>query len=123
MGKKNPYIMTIGFDKNIDRHVQVADMLNSMARKKAQYIVDAVLAYHQMQEQGIVPVASLGMDYNQIKSIVLQILSEQGRIKETNPATYEQEVEESDNIQQENFLDFDAESLDGIMQSIAAFRD
>ena len=39
MEKKNPYITTIGFDKMNPRHVQVAEFLNSLKRKKADYIV------------------------------------------------------------------------------------
>ena len=45
MAKKNPYITTIGFNKEDPDHVYVADFLNSMGRGKGQYIVKAIMAY------------------------------------------------------------------------------
>ena len=45
MEKKNAFVTTIGFNKNDPAHVQVAEFLNSMERGKAQYIVNAVLAF------------------------------------------------------------------------------
>ena len=50
--KKNPFVMTIGFDKNDPEHVEVAEFLNSLPRKKAQYIVEAVRCYRQIQQDG-----------------------------------------------------------------------
>ena len=45
MAKKNPYVTTIGFNKEDPDHVYVADFLNSMGRGKGQYIVKAIMAY------------------------------------------------------------------------------
>lgn len=45
MGKKNPFVTTIGFNRHDPAHVEVAQFLNGMERGKAQYIVDAVMAY------------------------------------------------------------------------------
>ena len=50
--KKNPFVMTIGFDKNDPEHVEVAEFLNGLPRKKAQYIVEAVRCYRQVQQDG-----------------------------------------------------------------------
>lgn len=55
MEKKNPYVTTVGFNKDDPDHVRVAELLNSMGRGKAQYLVKAVLAYQSMQESGQVP--------------------------------------------------------------------
>ena len=52
MEKKNPYIMTIGFKKEDPDHIYVAELLNSMGRGKAQYIVKAVLAYQNRKQNG-----------------------------------------------------------------------
>ena len=78
--KKNPYVMTIGFRKNNPEHIQVAEFLNSLEREKAQYIVKAVLAYRTLEEKGEVPQTggAVSYDYETIKSIVLQIMCEQG---------------------------------------------
>ena len=125
MGKKNPYITTIGFDRTDPRHVQVAELLNSMTRKKAQYIVDAILAYQDMQEQGIVLVAVSGMDYGQIRAIVLQVLAEQRgeNQKQVYEGTQGKEVEQQLMPDESEELDFDPGALEGIIQSIAAFRE
>ena len=48
MGKKNAFVTTIGFNKNDPNHVAVAELLNSMKRGKAQYIVNAVLAWQKI---------------------------------------------------------------------------
>ena len=45
MEKKNPFITTIGFKKDDPEHIYVAELLNSLGRGKAQYIVKAILAY------------------------------------------------------------------------------
>ena len=44
MGKKNPFIFTIGFDKSDPDHVYVTELLNT-TEKKAKLIVAAILAY------------------------------------------------------------------------------
>mgnify|MGYP006876756340 CR=1 FL=1 len=54
MGKKNPFVTTIGFNRHDPAHVEVAQFLNGMERGKAQYIVDAVLAY---QSRGLVGIS------------------------------------------------------------------
>ena len=78
--KKTPYVMTKGFRKNNPDHLQVAEFLNSLEREKAQYIVKAVLTYRTLEEKGEVPQTggSMSYDYETIKSIVLQIMREQG---------------------------------------------
>ncbi len=42
MGKKNPFIFTIGFDKSDPDHVYVTELLNT-TEKKAKLIVAAIL--------------------------------------------------------------------------------
>lgn len=51
-----------------------------MGREKARYIVKAILAYRTLEEQGELPQisGSVSYDYDTIKSIVLQIMREQG---------------------------------------------
>ena len=39
MEKKNPFVTTVGFKKDDPDHIYVAELLNSMGRGKAQYIV------------------------------------------------------------------------------------
>ena len=44
MGKKNPYVFTIGFDKKNPGHLEVVEILNG-TEKKAALIAEAVLQY------------------------------------------------------------------------------
>ena len=84
--KKNPFVMTIGFDKNDPEHVEVAEFLNSLPRKKAQYIVEAVRCYRGMQQENAGDVkeeknAGKQPDKEAIRQIVLQVLAERGAIR------------------------------------------
>ena len=44
MGKKNPYVFTIGFDKKNPEHLEVVKLLNG-TEKKAALIAEAILQY------------------------------------------------------------------------------
>ena len=128
--KKNPYVMTIGFKKNNPEHIRVAEFLNSLGREKAQYIVKAVLTYRTLEEQGEVPQTSgsVAYDYETIKSIVLQIMREQGtagRIPEVQPAvdSLQPEAESKEQITEgDPLMGFDESAMQGIMASLSAFQ-
>lgn len=79
MGKKNAFVTTIGFNKNDPAHVQVAEFLNGMERGKAQYIVNAVLAYQSGAQAGDMTYAGQAVDYEKIRQFVLQVISEHER--------------------------------------------
>lgn len=51
MGKKNPYITTIGFNREDSEHVLVANLLNEIGRGKAVYIVKAILCYVSLKQK------------------------------------------------------------------------
>ena len=130
--KKNPYVMTIGFRKNNPEHIQVAEFLNSLEREKAQYIVKAVLTYRTLEEKGEVPQTggSMSYDYETIKSIVLQIMREQGadgKIPALQPVTastqQQSEVEPEEQITEEDpLIGFNESAMQGIMASLSAFQ-
>lgn len=122
MEKKNPYITTIGFKRDDPDHVYVAELLNSMSRGKAQYIVKAVLIYQELQQKEHVRQSSeISCDYEDIKRIVLQIIEERETQKENligTPCKVLSEPVKKKDILQE----FDEDVLNNIMVSIAAFR-
>lgn len=45
MSKQDPYRFNLKFDETDENHKKVCDFLNACGRKKARYIVKAVLAY------------------------------------------------------------------------------
>lgn len=50
MGKQNEYRFNLSFDEDDKDHQRVCDYLNKCGRKKARYIVKAILAYWDLQE-------------------------------------------------------------------------
>ena len=111
---------------------QVAEFLNSLEREKAQYIVKAVLTYRTLEEKGEVPQTggAVSYDYETIKSIVLQIMREQGeegKITAMQPGmapTHQQSEAEPEELVMEAdpLVGFDDSAMDGIMASLAAFQ-
>ncbi len=122
--KKNPYVTTVGFNKDDPDHVRVAELLNSMGRSKAQYIVKAVLAYQNLQENGQIPMLSGGqMDYVLLRRMVIQILDERdGKQGQASLSENKQEVEVEEQEENDLLQGFDDRVLDGMMASILAFQ-
>ena len=123
MGKKNAFVTTIGFNKNDPAHVQVAEFLNSMERGKAQYIVNAVLAYQNGGETAGISAVQAAVDYEKIRQFVLQVISEYER-KEENCKETTGAMTEPNTIDEEGeaVFGFDEDALNGIMSSLEAFK-
>lgn len=125
MEKKNPFVTTIGFKKEDPDHVYVAELLNSMGRGKAQYIVKAVLVYQKMQQEGEVPQTSgLPYDYQSIRRVVLQVLEEQkGQSGGQSIVSQTAEPESIPEKEPDLLLGFNESDISGIMASLAAFQE
>lgn len=127
MGKKNAFVTTIGFNKNDPAHVQVAEFLNSMERGKAQYIVNAVLAYQNGALSGIPFSSGKGRltDYEMIRKIVLQVMEEQKNGVYGSKMTAEDAMgttEQPGASGADEVMKLDAVALGGILQSLEAFK-
>ncbi|MBO5177779.1 MAG: hypothetical protein J6C07_10005 [Lachnospiraceae bacterium] len=124
MEKKNPYVTTVGFNKDDPDHVRVAELLNSMGRGKAGYLVKAVLAYQSVQESGQVPMLSGGLvDYELLRRMVFQILDERDG-KQSSASEHETRQDLKEAQQEENNLlqEFDEADLEGMLVSMLAFQ-
>ena len=120
MGKKNAFVTTIGFNKNDPNHVAVAELLNSMKRGKAQYLVNAVLAY---QNGGNPGEAGHALDYEKIRRFVLQVLEEHERQGDSHDIPVENQEEQMTGEMSEGMeFDLDENALAGIMSSLEAFK-
>lgn len=125
MEKKNPFVTTVGFKKDDPDHVYVAELLNSMGRGKAQYIVKAVMLYQDMQESGELPQAGgSAYDYERIRRVVLQVIEERERkmgipVKDVPLAETPKKEPESE---EDMLTNLDEDALRGIMASIVAFQ-
>ena len=124
MGKKNPFVTTVGFKKEDPDHVYVAELLNTMGRGKAQFIVKAILLYQELQQKGDLPqTTAVAYNYESIKQIVLQIIEERekqgGKIVGIPGKEKPEVVQKKENDLLE---EFDEDALSDIMASIAAFQ-
>ena len=123
MKKKNAFVTTIGFNKNDPAHVQVAEFLNSMERGKAQYIVNAVMAYQNGAQAGEMLYAGQAVDYEKIRQFVLQVIKQhEGKAESHEEATGVITEPHVMNEEKGTVLGFDEDALNGIMSSLEAFK-
>ena len=60
MGKQNEYRFNLKFDETEEDHRRVSEFLNNCGRKKARYVVKAILAYWELQD-GKIPAIDKSM--------------------------------------------------------------
>lgn len=120
MEKKNPFVTTVGFKKDDPDHIYVAELLNSMGRGKAQYIVKAVMLYQNMQKRGS---AGDSYNYEHIRKVVLQVLEEREgatlQQKEETEACISKEKLQKDEWE---YMELDDNVISGIITSLSAFQ-
>lgn len=127
MGKKNPFVTTVGFNRHDPAHVEVAQFLNGMERGKAQYIVDAVIAYQSGGQAGVSVLSGTERmaDYETIRKIVLQVMEERengaygSNMAATGAMETAQQTETSGEI---GLAGLDDSALGNILQSLDAFK-
>lgn len=123
MGKKNAFVTTIGFNKNDPNHVAVAELLNSMKRGKAQYIVNAVLAWRNRGNPGEAGSVGPSLDYEIIRRFVLQVLDERERQENHHEVHMENQGEqETGEMPGGMELELDEGAMAGILSSLEAFK-
>lgn len=82
VGKKNPYVFTIGFDRKNPEHLEVVEILNG-TEKKAALIAEAVLQY-----MGKKPGGETGVSQESIQAMVrLLVRQEMERIAGEAPVS------------------------------------
>ena len=74
--KKDPYKFTIQFNPADPTHLQTADLLNRQGRRKAQFLVNAVMHYIHCSQTPDIP-QEPPLDTKLIETVVRQILKEQ----------------------------------------------
>lgn len=131
MGKKNPYVFTIGFDKKNPEHLEVVEILNG-TEKKAALIAEAILQYTGKKSGG-----DTGVSQENIQAMVrLLVRQEMQRITAQTPAsdagtsTSQQRQPESDKKPAEAVIEdlneegppIDKRTMQDIADAMAAFR-
>ncbi len=101
----------------------MAEFLNGMERGKAQYIVNAVLAYQKGAQTGDMPYAGQAVDYEKIRQFVLQVIREHESQEMPHKETAREPAEPGAAEGQEGTgFGFDEDALAGIMSSLEAFK-
>lgn len=124
MGKKNPYVMTIGFNKEDPEHRRAAGLLNDMGRE-ASYIAKAILAYETMRDSGEFSSTRIGIDYESLRNFVLKVIAEYEVKCGITLMPVENEETESNLKKEDNLIDqigFDQAAIQDILISMEAFR-
>lgn len=126
MAKKEEYRFTIQFSSTDPRHLQAADILNRQGRRKAQYLVNAILFYENGAETNS-PMQPPLLNYHMIEDIVNQILAEKAlpghqQVKKSS-AESENKLHQSEKITFEDATsELGQDALSAVVDSIAAFR-
>lgn len=100
MEKKEPYKFTIQFNGGDPSHIQIAEMLNQQGRRKAQFIVNAIMHYMHCSETPNMPEPAM-QDIDIIEQVVRRILGEQGKNNKSE-----------NNVQKETRLPIKSEEID-----------
>lgn len=69
MAKKNPFVFTIGFNKQDPQHIRAAEILNK-SDSKAQLIATAILQYTDSEDGPRIP----GLDINAIQAVLESVV-------------------------------------------------
>ncbi len=89
MAKKDLYKFTIQFSKGDPLHQQTADILNRQGRRKAQFLVNAVMHYLHCSETPDIP-QPVPIDVDAIETIIRRIMEEQA--DKTEPVAVKQDT-------------------------------
>ena len=122
--KKDPSKFTIGFNSQDPQHQIVVDLINQQGRRKAQFLVNAVLHYIHCPETPDIP-QPMPVDSKMIEEVVLRILRQQtaaGPLPEPDhqPARRETKSESVHMDDMEDLLGKDG--MSAIVNTLAAFR-
>lgn len=120
--KNNPLRFTVQFSPGDPCHQQTVDILNQQGRRKAQFIVNAVMHYINCSETP--DVKPTAIDTALIEGVVRKILAEQDKTVEKSSAEQPQrKVHKSESISiKEAEEAIGAEGMAAIMQTMAGFR-
>ncbi|MEA4848281.1 MAG: hypothetical protein VB106_13715 [Clostridiaceae bacterium] len=122
--KKDPRKFTLGLNMADPSHRQVIDILNQQGRRKAQFIVNAILHYLHCPETPEIPQPA-PVDNHVIEEIVLRILKQQSSAVPEPDAPSEQRKtpQKSESLHTEGMEAFlGKDGLSAIANTLAAFR-
>lgn len=110
MTKQDEYRFNLKFDEADEDHRRVSEFLNKCGRKKARYIVKAVLAYWELQS-GKTPIVE--------RSVEKHISQKETVIQKDEPGRGDRLIQ----VKAENNNRLDQEEADLMRQNYAVFED
>lgn len=123
--KKIPYRFTIGFNPGDPAHRQAAELLNQQGRRKAQFLVNAILHYIHCPETPDLPelhVKPDAMGQEDMENLVIRILEDRGYVRAApGPAANAAAVPGS-GMEERYTGELGADDVAAIADSLAAFR-
>ncbi|MBP1736769.1 MAG: hypothetical protein H6Q60_650 [Oscillospiraceae bacterium] len=123
-GKKDPGKFTLGLNMEDPTHRQVIDILNELGRRKAQFVVNAVLHYRYCRKTPEIP-QPMPVDIHAIEEIVLRILKQQAASASESGVPPEQKKppQKSESLHTEGMEALlGKDGLSAIANTLAAFR-
>lgn len=124
MAKKDIYKFTIQFNSGDPQHQQTAEILNQQGRRKAQFLVNAVLHYLHCSETPDIPQPA-PIDTDAIETIVRRIMEEQSE-RNASAETKQDSVRRSVKSEQIDFGDatdlLGEDGVAAIKNTMASFR-
>lgn len=125
MAKKDIYKFTIQFNSGDPQHQQTAEILNQQGRRKAQFLVNAVLHYLHCSETPDIPQPA-PIDTDAIETIVRRIMMEEQTEKKPSAETKQDSVRRSIKSEQIDFGDaadlLGEDGVTAIKNTMASFR-
>ncbi len=125
MAKKDLYKFTIQFSPGDSHHRQTAEILNEQGRRKAQFLVNAVMHYLHCSETPNIPLPA-PIDTSAIETIVRRIMEEektQSVAGESNTAVTPKRIVKSEQIDFGDAADvLGEEGVAAIAKTMANFR-
>lgn len=122
--KKDPSKFTIGFNRQDPQHRIVIDLINQQGRRKAQFIVNAVLHYIHCTETPDIP-QPVPVDSKMIEEIVLRILQQRtaaAPMSEPKQTPAKRPIK-SESVHMDEMEDLlGKEGMSTIVNTLAAFR-
>ncbi len=125
MAKKDLYKFTIQFSPGDPHHRQTAEILNEQGRRKAQFLVNAVMHYLHCSETPDIPLPA-PIDTSAIETIVRRIMEEekaQSVAGESNTTVTPKRIVKSEQIDFGDAADvLGEEGVAAIAKTMANFR-
>ena len=125
MAKKDLYKFTIQFSEGDPLHQQTADILNRQGRRKAQFLVNAVMHYLHCSETPDIPQPS-PIDTNAIEMIVRRIMAQESSKPISDGQSSQEPAQRPVKSEQINFGDasdlLGEDGIAAIKNTMASFR-